>query len=98
MFQSDDGRSGEDKAEKYREKGLSNIKELIQTERNYIENLKSINSFYKYVEESTVKTESNGVEEPLQRKVSVFTGHAIVELERPKAHYTYKDSKTSPTI
>ena len=87
MFQSDDGRSGEDRAQKYREKGLNNIKELIQTEKNYIENLKSIDSFNKYVEESTVKTESNGVEEPLQRKVSVFTGHTLVDLERPKAKY-----------
>ena len=86
IFQSDDGRSGENRAQKYREKGLNNIKELIQTEKNYIENLKSIDSFNKYVEESKVKTESNGVEEPgLQRKVSVFTGHAMVDLERPKA-------------
>ena len=89
MFQSDDGRSGEDRVQKYRQKGLNNIKELIQTEKNYIENLKSINSFNKYVEESTVKTESNGVEEPLQRKVSVFTGHTLVDLERPKAKYIH---------
>ena len=90
IFQSDDERSGENRAQKYREKGLNNIKELIQTEKNYIENLKSIDAFNKYVEESKVKTESNGVEEPiLQRKVSVFTGHTMVDLERPKAQYIY---------
>ena len=89
MFQSDDGRSGEDRAQKYREKGLNNIKELIQTEKNYIEKLKSINSFNKYVEESKVKAESNGLKEPIQRKVSVFTGHTLVDLERPKAKYIF---------
>ena len=87
IFQSDDQRSREDRAQKYREKALNNIKELIQTEKNYIEKLKSIDSFHKYVKESKVKTESNGVEEPVQRKVSVFTGHTLVDLERPKAIY-----------
>jgi hypothetical protein len=44
-----------------------------------------------------VKAESNGLKEPIQRKVSVFTGHTLVDLERPKAQYIYQDSKTSPT-
>ena len=52
-----------DKAEKYREKDLASIQELIQTEKNYIENLKSIYSFNKYMEESKVKTDNDAIHE-----------------------------------
>ena len=53
----------EDKVEKYREKALASIQELIQTEKNYIENLKAIYSFNKYMEESKVKTDNDAIHE-----------------------------------
>ena len=42
---------------------LNQIQELIQTEKNYIENLKAIYSFNKYMEESKVKTDNDAIRE-----------------------------------
>ena len=63
LFQGTEGTEivPKDKAEKYREKALASIQELIQTEKNYIENLKAIYSFNKYMEESKVKTDNGAI-------------------------------------
>ena len=41
-----------DRAQKLREKAIDSIKELVQTERNYIKNLKAIQKVLTYFEEN----------------------------------------------
>lgn len=49
-----------DNNKKYAEKAMSSINELIQTEKNYIENLKAIQSYFNYFEKS--KAEASPME------------------------------------
>ena len=63
---------------------MASIQELIQTEKNYIDNLKAINRFFTYLEKSEVKR-ADAETATFHRSMSVFTGTTFVELERPRA-------------
>ena len=47
---------------------MASIKELIQTEKNYIENLKAIQSYFNYFEKSKAEASPNGTD---KRKFSI---------------------------
>ena len=47
---------------------MASIKELIQTEKNYIENLKAIQPYLNYFEQSTAEASPNGTD---KRKFSI---------------------------
>ena len=53
----------------YREKAIVSIKKLIQTEKNYIENLKAIQSFFTFFEENKEEKRSNEMEKPKSKLV-----------------------------
>ena len=57
-----------DNKKKYTEKAMASIKELIQTEKNYIENLKAIQPYFNYFEKSKAEASPNGMD---KRKFSI---------------------------
>ena len=57
-----------DKAQKLREKAIVSIKELVQTEKNYIKNLKAIQKVFTYFEEHK---EENYVEKHQSKLVHI---------------------------
>ena len=57
-----------DNKKKYTEKAMASIKELIQTEKNYIENLKAIQSYFNYFEKSKADASPNETD---KRKFSI---------------------------
>ena len=53
--------SDEVNVEKYRQDGKLKIEELIRTEKKYVEDLKAIDSFYNYMQESKIKPTPVGI-------------------------------------
>ena len=61
-----------DNKTKYTEKAMASIKELIQTEKNYIENLKAIQPYFNYFEKSKAEASPNYISISIdKRKFSI---------------------------
>ena len=69
---------------------MASIKELIQTEKNYIENLKAIQPYLNYFEQSTAEASPNGTD---KRKFSISNAIRKMSIANLNSMNSVLDSK-----
>ena len=94
----------ENKKDKYRQDGIIKLKELIDTENNYIKDLKEIGSFYNYMADSKKKPTPSGIA-PMPEGLSdgrdqiVFANSKdLLDFHQRSVYFFYFTYRTRATI